>query len=65
MRVASLSCLMLILLSGDIQLNPGPVSNTFNVCSLNIRSLINPTHYTAIADLAYTRLIHLFALTET
>jgi exonuclease III len=63
--VTSLSCLLLILLSGDIQLNPGPTSNTFNVCSLNIRSLLNPIHYTAIADLAHSHHIHLFALTET
>ena len=64
-RINSLSCLLLILLSGDVQLNPGPTSNTFNICTLNIRSLLKPTHYTAISDLAHTRHIHLFALTET
>ena len=64
-RFSSLTCLLLIVLSGDIQLNPGPISNTFNVCSLNIRSLVMPTHYTAIADIANTNHIHLFALTET
>ena len=57
---------ILILLSGDIQSNPGPVSNSFlNICTLNIRSLTNPLHYTAIADLANTHNINVFALTET
>ena len=54
-----------LLLSGDIQLNPGPVSSTFNVCTLNIRSLLNLLKYTAISDLAQSRQIDLFALTET
>jgi exonuclease III len=54
-----------LLLSGDIQPNPGPTSTTFNVCTLNIRSLLNPLKYTAIADLAETRNIDAFALTET
>ena len=61
----SLWLLILILLSGDIHLNPGPHSNLFNICSLNIRSLLKPDHYTAIADLAESRHVHLFALTET
>ena len=58
---------ILILLSGDIQSNPGPVSNDsfFNLCTLNIRSFTHPLHYTAIADLADTHNIHVFALTET
>ena len=57
---------ILILLSGDIQSNPGPVSNVsfLNMCSLNIRSFTHPLHYTAIADLADTHNIHVFALTE-
>src|SRR5664279_3234268 len=38
----SLWLLILILLSGDIHLNPGPHSNLFNICSLNIRSLLKP-----------------------
>ena len=54
-----------LLLSGDIELNPGPISTTFNVCTLNIRSLLNPRKYTAISDLAETRNIDAFALTET
>ena len=56
--------LLLILLSGDIHLNPGPTSQ-FNICTLNIRSLTNQLHYTALADLALTHHINLFALSET
>ena len=41
-------------LSGDIHLNPGPPSQ-FNICTLNICSLANQLHYTALADLALTR----------
>ena len=58
---------ILILLSGDIQSNPGPTSNvsSLNMCILNIRSLTNPLHYTAVSDLAQTHNIHIFSLTET
>ena len=60
---------ILILLSGDIQPNPGPVSikSPLNMCTLNIRSLTNTLHHrpTAHADLAESRNIHVFALTET
>ena len=56
--------LFLILLSGDIHLNPGPTSQ-FNICTLNICSLTNQLHYTALADLAHTHNINLFALSET
>jgi len=41
------------------------MSSVFNVCTLNIRSLLNPLKFTAISDLAETRNIDLFALTET
>ena len=43
---------ILILLSGDIQSNPGPISthSRLNVRTLNIRSLTNPLHYTALAE---------------
>jgi exonuclease III len=58
---------LLILLSGDVQSNPGPVSrlSSLNMCTLNIRSFTNPLHYTAIADLVDTYNIDVFALTET
>ena len=62
---SSFVILLGLLLSGDIHLNPGPISPTFNVCTLNIRSLLNPLKYTAIADLAETGTIDVFALTET
>ena len=61
----TLIILLSLLLSGDIQLNPGPVSNNFNVCTLNTRSLLNPMKFTAIFDLAQSRNVDLFALTET
>ena len=57
--------MFLLLFCGDIHLNPGPVSNSFSVCTLNIRSLVNPVHYTALADFANSHHIDLFALTET
>jgi hypothetical protein len=56
---------ILILLSSDVHMNPGPVSAKFNLCTLNIRSLTNPVHYTAVSDLADTYNIDLFALTGT
>jgi len=62
---SSFVILLGLLLSGDIQLNPGPTSPSFNLCTLNIRSLLNPLKYTAISDLADTRNIDVFALTET
>jgi len=59
--------LLLILLSGDIQTNLGPVSrvSSLNMCTLNIRSFTNLLHYNAIADLADTHNIDAFALSET
>jgi len=63
-RIPSTS-LVVLLLSGDIQPNFGPVSTAFNVCTLNIRSFLNPLKYTAISDLAQSRNIHLFAFTAT
>jgi hypothetical protein len=56
---------LLILLCGDVELNPGPISGTFNVCTLTIMSLINITHYTALSRTAEAHHIDLFALTET
>jgi len=35
------------------------------MCTLNIRSFTNPLHYNAIADLADTHNIDIFALSET
>ena len=66
-HAGNLAISILILLSRDIQPNPGPASSStvLNVCTLNIRSLTNPRHYTALADLAETHNIHVFPLTET
>jgi len=64
-KVVSCSLLALLLLCDDIHFNPGSGSNTFQVCTLNICSLLNPLKYTSIADLAESHHIDLFALTET
>jgi len=50
---------LLIVLSGDIQSNPGPVSrvSSLNMCTLNTKSFTNPLHYTVIADLALLSLL--------
>ena len=64
-KVLSCSLVALLLLCGDILLIPGLGSNSFKICTLNIRSLLNPLKYTSIADLAESRHIDLFALTET
>ena len=61
----SFTILFLILLSGDIELNPGPSTAIFKLCTLNIRSFTNPLHSTAISDIAQSEKISLFALTET
>jgi len=42
-----------------IQPNPGPKSLTFNICSLNILSLTNATHHTAVSTLAENHQIDL------
>src|SRR5208282_1965100 len=62
-----ISFLCLILLSGDIEINPGPVASHFNLCTLNIQSLADhkSLHSTALADLAEQQDLHLIALSET
>ena len=55
----------LLLLSGDIEPNPGPTSCTFNVCTLYILSLTNRVHYTVLSSIAENHHIHMFTLTET
>ncbi len=64
-QIKSCSLIFLLLLCGDIHLNPGPATTTYNLCTLNIRSLLNPLKYTAISDLADSHHIDIFALTET
>jgi len=63
----NISISLLILLSGDILSNPGPVSRVpfLKMCILNIRSFTNLLDYTAIPDLADTHNIEVFAPTET
>jgi len=55
----------LILLSGDIETNPGPTPAYFNICTLNIQSLTDTVHFTAVADLAEQHNLDLIALSET
>ena len=62
-RFLSPSVLAFLLLSGDIELNPGPV--TFTVCTLNIRSILHPLHSAALSDLIDSHNPDLFCLTET
>ena len=62
-RTNSLCCL--ILLSGDIETNPGPTPACFNICTLNIQSLTDALHSTAVADLAQQHNLDLIALSET
>jgi len=52
-----------LLLSGDIELNTGPVN--FTVCTLNIRSILHPLHSAALSDLNVSHHPDLFCLTET
>jgi len=52
-----------LLLSGDIELNPGPVS--FTLGTLNIRSFLHPLHSGALSDLINAHHPDLFCLTET
>jgi len=60
---------LLILLSGDIQssliLRGVSGVSSLNMCTIDIRSFTNPLHYNAIADVADTHNIDVFALTET
>ena len=59
----SLFLLLFVLLSGDIELNPGPSALTLS--TLNIRSILHPLHSTALSDLIDTHNPDLFCLTET
>ena len=63
LRFRSLFLLLFVLLSGDIELNPGP--SPFTPCTLNIRSILHPLHSAALSDLIDTHNPDLFCLTET
>jgi len=53
----------LLLLCGDIELNPDPVN--FTICTLNIRTILHPVHSAALSDLIDSHHPDLFCLTET
>jgi len=55
--------LAFLLLSGDVELNPGPTS--FTVCTLNMCSILHPLHSAAISDFIDSHSPDLFCLTET
>jgi len=66
------ACLILVTFSHStlwryLNLSSIPVSrvSSLNICTVNIRSFTNPLLYTAIADLADTHDIDVFALPET
>ena len=52
-----------LLLSGDIELNPGP--SNFTVCTLNTRSILHPLHSAALSDLVDLHKPDLVCLSET
>ena len=60
-----ISCL--ILLCGDIESNPGPItgSNDVSLCCLNIRSISHSDHIIALHDLAESKKFDCLAVTET
>ena len=62
-RFLSPSILAFLLLSGDIELNPGP--DSFTLCTLNIRSVLHPLHSAALSDLIDSHNPDLFCLSET
>jgi len=62
-RFRSLFLLLFVLLSDDIELNPGP--SAFTLCTLNIRSILHPLHSAALSHLIDTHNPDLFCLTET
>ena len=55
--------LAVLLLSGDIELNPGP--SNFCLCTLNVRSILHHLHSAALSDIIETHHPDLFCLTET
>jgi exonuclease III len=56
---------LLLILSGDIQLNPGPSSATTTLGTLNIRSLFQQDRSVAIHDMLQSHDIKILALCET
>ena len=63
LRFRSPLLLAFFLLSGDIELNPGPAN--FTLCTLNIRSILHPLHSAALSDLIDTHNPDLLCLTQT
>lgn len=64
-RSGSLLCSVLILLSGDIQVNPGPPASHLTIATLNVRSLFHPNRSVFIPEVIQTHNIDILALSET
>ena len=64
-RLRSSFCLLLLILSGNIEFNPGPPRDNLTLCTLNIRSMLHPLHTAAVFDLVTSHSVDVMALSET
>ena len=56
--------ILFLLISNDIQLNPGPLNSlTLKLCSLNARSIVNKR--TELQAIVFTKELDIIAITET
>ena len=56
---------ILLLLAGDIQINPGPTTQALTLCTLNVRSLFADNRSVFISDLLASENVDVFAFAET
>ena len=56
---------ILLLLAGDIQINPGPTTQALTLCTLNVRSLFADNRSVFISDLLTSENVDIFAFAET
>ena len=56
---------ILLLLAGDIQINPGPTTQAVTLCTLNVRSLFADNRSVFISDLLTSENVDVFAFAET
>ena len=56
---------ILLFLSGNIHLNPGPINRHVSLHTLNIHSMFHPNRSTYIDDIIHTNNTDIFALSET
>ena len=55
---------LLVILSGDIHLNPGPAVSNTTLGTLNIRSLFHQNRSVAVSDMLTSHNIHILALSD-